>query len=95
LGKLDGISQLLPDYELFLYPYIMKEAVVSSQIEGTQSSMSDLMLFENDMMSGKPTNDLREVSNYVKAMDYGIERLKTFPISLQIFGVSGIKSETA
>lgn len=84
LGKLDGISLLLPDHELFIYSYIRKEAVLSSQIEGTQSSISDLLLFENDFTPGVPTEDVKEVSNYVRAINYGMERLSTLPLSLRL-----------
>jgi Fic family protein len=84
LGKLDGVSLLLPNHELFLYSYIRKEAVLSSQIEGTQSTISDLILFENDIMPGVPTDDVIEVANYVKAMNYGLQRLTDFPLSLRL-----------
>src|SRR5690606_20610071 len=82
LGRLDGISTLLPDKSLFLYSYVRKEAVLSSQIEGTQSSLSDLLLFELDEASGVPFEDVVEVSNYVAALDYGLARLREgFPLS--------------
>lgn len=84
LGRLDGMSMILPDPALFLYMYIRKEAVLSSQIEGTQSSLSDLLLFESDQAPGVPTDDAAEVSNYVAAMNHGLERLKTFPLSLRL-----------
>lgn len=84
LGRLDGITHLLPDPALFLYMYARKEAVLSSQIEGTQSSLSDLLLFENKAESEIPVDDVREVSNYVKAMNRGLVRLKTFPLSLRL-----------
>lgn len=85
LGRLDGLSMLLPDTELFLYLYIRKEAVLSSQIEGTQSSLSDLLLFENQAAPGVPINDVREVSNYVAAMQHGLNRLQEgFPLSLRL-----------
>lgn len=84
LGRLDGISLILPDASLFLYMYIRKEAVLSSQIEGTQSSLSDLLLFEAEEAPGAPIDDVKEVSCYVSAMDYGMERLKTFPMSLRL-----------
>jgi Fic family protein len=63
LGRLDGMSMVLPDSSLFLYMYIRKEAVLSSQIEGTQSSLSDLLLFENEAAPGAPIDDVTEVSN--------------------------------
>jgi Fic family protein len=83
LGRLDGMSMVLPDSSLFLYMYIRKEAVLSSQIEGTQSSLSDLLLFETDVAPGVPIDDVTEVSCYVAAMNYGLERLKEFPLSLR------------
>lgn len=85
LGRLDAVSALLPDTSLFLYMYVRKEAVLSSQIEGTQSSLSDLLLFESDGAPGVPTKDVQEVSNYVAAMNHGLERLRGgFPISLRL-----------
>ena len=85
LGRLDGLSTLLPDTELFLYLYVRKEAVLSSQIEGTQSSLSDLLLFENEAAPGVPIDDVWEVSNYVAAMQHGLERLREgFPLSLRL-----------
>jgi Fic family protein len=85
LGRLDGLSTLLPDTEFFLYLYVRKEAVLSSQIEGTQSSLSDLLLFENEGTPGVPMDDVREVSNYVAAMQHGLERLRSgFPLSLRL-----------
>ncbi|MBX2835095.1 MAG: Fic family protein [Micavibrio sp.] len=84
LGRLDGMSMVLPDPSLFLYMYVRKEAVLSSQIEGTQSSLSDLLLFESEEAPGAPLDDVREVSCYVSAMNYGLERLKEFPLSLRL-----------
>jgi len=85
LGRLDGISTFLPDISLFLYMYVRKEAVLSSMIEGTQSSLSDLLLFELDMEPAVPMDDVREVSNYVAAMDHGLARLaEGFPLSLRL-----------
>jgi len=84
LGRLDGMSMVLPDASLFLYMYVRKEAVLSSQIEGTQSSLSDLLLFENAEAPGVPMDDVTEVSCYVSAMNHGLERLKTFPLSLRL-----------
>ncbi len=82
LGRLDSITTLLPDEELFLYAYVRKEAVLSSQIEGTQSSLSDLLLFELEDVPGAPNVDVHEVSNYVAAMEHGLRRLKdNFPLS--------------
>lgn len=76
LGRLDGVSALLPDRALFLYAYIRKEAVLSSQIEGTRSTLSDLLLFELDEVPGVPLDDVIEVSNYVSALDHGLARLR-------------------
>jgi Fic family protein len=82
LGRLDSIATLLPDPHLFLYAYVRKEAVFSSQIEGTQSSLSDLLLFELEEAPGVPLDDVVEVSNYVAALEHGIKRLREgFPIS--------------
>lgn len=82
LGRLDGVSTMLPDKALFLYAYVRKEAVLSSQIEGTQSSLSDLLLFELDEAPGVPLDDVVEVSNYVAALEHGLARLREgFPLS--------------
>lgn len=82
IGRLDAISALLPDPDLFLYAYIRREAVLSSQIEGTQSSLSDLLLFELEEAPGVPFNDVVEVSNYVAALEHGLRRLREdFPLS--------------
>jgi Fic family protein len=74
-GRLDAITALLPDPDLFLYAYVRREAVLSSQIEGTQSSLSDLLLFELDEAPGVPFDDVVEVSNYVAALDHGLARM--------------------
>ncbi len=85
LGRLDSISTFLPDISMFLYVYVRKEAVLSSMIEGTQSSLSDLLLFELDMEPGVPMDDVREVSNYVAALEHGLARLADgFPLSLRL-----------
>lgn len=85
LGRLDGLSIILPDPSLFLYMYIRKEAVLSSQIEGTQSSLSDLLMYENHEISGVPNHDVVEVSNYVAAMEHGLKRIQSgFPLSLRL-----------
>lgn len=85
IGRLDGSTALLPDPHLFLFMYVRKEAVLSSQIEGTQSSLSDLLLFENDVIGSVPHDDVREVSNYVAAMNHGLKRLREgFPLSLRL-----------
>ena len=85
IGRLDGVTSVLPGTPLFLYMYIRKEALLSSQIEGTQSSLSDLLLFENEGAPSAPLDDVREVSNYVAAMDHGLARIRgDFPISLRL-----------
>ncbi|NNM66283.1 MAG: Fic family protein [Burkholderiales bacterium] len=81
-GRLDGIAAMLPDPDLFLYTYVRREAVLSSQIEGTQSSLSDLLLFELEDVPGVPLDDVVEVSNYVVALEHGLTRLRGgFPLS--------------
>jgi Fic family protein len=84
LGRLDGVSILLPDKNLFLYMYVRKEAVLSSQIEGTQSTLDDLLRFEASAAQSSPVDDIREVSNYVDAMMFGLERLSDLPLSLRL-----------
>ena len=82
LGQLDGMTSILPDPPLFLYMYVRKEALLSSQIEGTQSSLSDLLLYESGATPQVPLDDVREVSNYVAAMELGMRRLREgLPIS--------------
>ena len=85
LGRLDGVTLLLPDPAVFLYTYLRKEAVLSSQIEGTQSSLSDLLLFELESTPGVAMDDVREVSCYVAALEHGLERLRGgFPLSIRL-----------
>jgi len=85
LGRMDGISFLLPDPALVLYGYIRREAVMSSQIEGTQSSLSDLLMYEHSDAPGVPELDVLEVSNYVAAMNHGLRRMREgFPISSRL-----------
>ncbi len=85
LGRLDAISTLLPDAHLFLYSYVRKEAVMSSQIEGTQSSLSDLMLYEMEAVPGVPMDDVQEVSCYVSALNLGIQRIREdHPITFRL-----------
>jgi Fic family protein len=85
LGRLDGITVLLPDVRFLLYLYVRKEALVSSQIEGTQSSFVDVLLFENRAPTSVPKEDVEEVSNYVAAMQHGLRRLQEgFPLSLRL-----------
>jgi len=82
VGRLDSLTTLLPDPQLFLYSYVRREAVLSSQIEGTQSSLSDLLLFELEEVPGTPFDDVVEVSNYIAALERGMARLREgFPLS--------------
>lgn len=82
VGRLDSISLLLPDPNIFLYAYVRREAVLSSQIEGTQSSLADLLLFELAEAPGTPLDDVMEVSGYVAALEHGMARLRDgFPLS--------------
>lgn len=85
---LGGINQRytdVPDIQLFIYMYVRKEALVSSQIEGTQSSFSDLLLFENQEKTSVPIEDVEEVSNYIAAINYGFERMREgFPFSVRL-----------
>ncbi len=85
LGRLDGLASSLPDPSLFIYLYVRKEAVLSSQIEGTQSSLADLLLYESRETPGVPIADVEEVSAYVSAMNHGMRRLREgFPLSLRL-----------
>jgi Fic family protein len=85
LGRLDAVSSLLPNASLLLYSFVRKEAVLSSQIEGTQSSLADLLLYEIDEQPGVPLEDAREVSRYVAALEHGLARLRGgFPLSLRL-----------
>ena len=82
LGRLDSIMLLLPDPNIFLYAYVRREAVLSSQIEGTQSSLADLLLFELEEAPGVPFDDVVEASGYVAALEHGMARLRDgFPFS--------------
>ena len=84
-GRLDGVSALLPDRDLFLYAYVRREALLSSQIEGTQSSLSDLLLFELEEAPGVPFDDVVEVSSYVAGLEHGLGRLQEgFPLSSRL-----------
>ena len=85
LGRLDTVTTLLPDASLFLFMYVTKEALLSSIIEGTQSSLSDLLLYEMNQELNVPLDDVREVSNYVAALDYGLSRMKDLPLSSRLF----------
>ncbi len=85
IGRLDGISMILPDPQLFLYSYIRKEALLSSQIEGTQSSLSDLFIHELDASPKVGSDEVKEVSCYVSAMQHGLDQLRQgAPLSLRL-----------
>lgn len=84
LGRLDGSIQTLPDPDLFVFMYVRKEAVLSSQIEGTQSSLDDLLEAEAKIFRADRPRDVGEVLNYVNAMNYGLERLQTLPVSVRL-----------
>ena len=84
LGRLDGSIQTLPDSDLFVLMYVRKEAVLSSQIEGTQSSLNDLLRAEARIFDPDRPSDVKEVSNYVAALNYGLERLEGLPVSIRL-----------
>ncbi len=85
IGRLDGLTGAFPDLALYIYSWVRKDAVLSSQIEGTQSSLSDLMMFENGDAPGVPVHDVQDVSNYVAAMSHGLTRMRAgFPLSLRL-----------
>ena len=85
VGRLDGVTTILPSTPLFLYMYVRKEALLSSQIEGTQSSLADLLLFENHETPTVALDDVTEVSNYVAAVEHGVSRMREgFPLSLRL-----------
>ena len=85
VGRLDGVAKMIPETSLFLYFYVRKEAVLSSQIEGTQSSLADLLLYESKQTPGVPIDDVEEVSSYVAALNHGLKRMRGgFPLSLRL-----------
>ena len=84
LGELSGTGRLLPNPYLLIAPYIRREAVSSSRIEGTQASLNDLFFFEAEEKENPKAPDVREVQNYVRAMEYGIDRLKKLPVSIRL-----------
>lgn len=84
LGELSGVGSLLPDPRLLIAPYVRREAVLSSRIEGTRASLSDLLADEAGREAQVAADDVREVRNYVTALDYGIERLQSLPLSLRL-----------
>ena len=84
LGRLDGVTQTLPNPDLFVAMYVRREAVLSSQIEGTQSTLEDLLTFELDPTGRDLPRDVEEVVNYVRAMNHGLDRLTSLPLSLRL-----------
>lgn len=84
VGRLDGLTRTLPNPDLFLAMYVRREAVLSSQIEGTQSTLEDVLSYELDPRNRGVPQDVEEVVNYVSAMNYGLERLTTLPLSLRL-----------
>ena len=84
LGRLDGLAQTLPNPDLFVAMYVRREAVLSSQIEGTQSTLEDVLTFELDVKGREFPKDVKEVVNYVRAMNYGLDRLRALPLSLRL-----------
>ena len=84
LGRLDGVASVLPNADLFVAMYVRHEAVLSSQIEGTQSTLEDVLEFEVDPVAGERVKDTEEVVNYVGAMNYGLRRLTELPLSLRL-----------
>jgi Fic family protein len=84
LGRLDGSIQILPNPDLFVFMYVRREAVLSSQIEGTQSSLQDLLAAEAHILAPDQPRDVDEVINYVAAMNHGMERLRELPVSVRL-----------
>lgn len=84
LARLDGIVTILPNPDLFIAMYVKKEALLSSQIEGTQASLEGVLEFEADLTPKEDINEIKEVVNYIKALNYGIEKLKELPMSLRL-----------
>jgi Fic family protein len=84
LARLDGVTSVLPDPDLFIAMYVKKEALLSSQIEGTQASFEGVLEFEADLVPKEDINEIKEVVNYISALDYGIKRLSEMPMSLEL-----------
>lgn len=84
LGRLDGVIGILPNPDLFVAMYVRQEAVLSSQIEGTQASLTDVLQYETEEDDDETTGDVAEVVNYIGAMQYGLSRLETLPLSLRL-----------
>ncbi|MBN2026285.1 MAG: Fic family protein [Actinobacteria bacterium] len=99
LGRLDGITEILPDVDYFIFMYVRKEATLSSQVEGTKATFSDALKAEASIKSAEIHDDVDEILNYIEAMNYGLQRLDTLPISLrlirEIHGIllSGVRGE--
>jgi Fic family protein len=84
LGRLDGIAETLPDVDFFILMYVRKEATLSSQVEGTQATFADVLKAEAKIEDLETPKDVDEILNYIRAMNYGLRRLKTFPLSLRL-----------
>lgn len=84
MGRLDGVTRIVPNADLFIAMYVRREAVDSSKIEGTQSSLQDVLAFELDPATRDLPNDVEEVVNYVRAMNYGLDRIASLPLSLRL-----------
>lgn len=84
LARLDGITTVLPNLDLFIGMYVKKEALLSSQIEGTEASMQGILEFEANLIPKEDINEVKQVINYIKAMNYGLERINEFPLSLRL-----------
>lgn len=84
LGRLDGVAKIIPDPEFFVSMYVRREAVLSSQIEGTQSTLEDLLELELESEPSDPYSDVFDLINYVQAMNFGLDRIKTLPLSLRL-----------
>lgn len=84
LGRLDGAAEALPNPDLFVFMYVRKEAVLSSQIEGTQTSLLEVLEFEAEALEPEPSQDLEEVVNYIAALKHGLQRLEELPVSLRL-----------
>ncbi|HYD99450.1 MAG TPA: Fic family protein [Alphaproteobacteria bacterium] len=100
LGRLDGVALTLPNPNFFLYMYVRKEALLSSQIEGTQASLADIIEYEENYIEADNPQDIEEVLNYIAALNMGLERLKTLPLSLRLIReihhrlMQGVRGET-
>lgn len=84
LGRLDGLTDLLPDSDFFILMYVKKEATSSAQIEGTRATFNDLLIHEAKIEDPKIPDDIKEITNYVEAMNYGVSRLESLPLSLRL-----------